>query len=110
MTIFELLQSTGIPAAYGVMRQEQTPPFLVYLGDGQRQFMADDTIYEKQDTYQVEYYFTEKNPVIEEALEASFLADGWIYEKSEDTYIDGQDVFVIYYTVWRKKPWQIATS
>ena len=36
---------------------------------------------------------------MEAAIEDNFLADGYIYSKSEDTYIDGEGVYVIYYTV-----------
>ena len=101
-TIFELLRETGLPAAYGTIRTETDPPFLVYLGAGQERSFADNTIYYRKNTYQIEYYFRKKDSSAEDSLEALFLLNGWIYDKSEDAYIDGQDLYVIYYDVWRK--------
>ena len=54
-----------------------------------------------QDQYQVEYYFIDKDSKSESALEDALTNDGWLYDKSEDIYIEGEKVFVIYYDVWR---------
>jgi hypothetical protein len=71
----------------------------VYIGNGQNTFQADDTHYWKQNSYQVEYYFTTKNESNEEAIESALLENGFLYEKSEDIYIEDEDVFVIYYYI-----------
>lgn len=102
MTFFELLQTTGLPAAYNHFDEDQDPPFIVYYGGGQEQFYADNEIYEKENTYQVEYYFTTKDEEAEAAIEEVFESAGFFYSKSPDTYIDDQEVSVIYYDVWRK--------
>lgn len=71
----------------------------MYIGNGQNTFQADDTHYWKQNSYQVEYYFTTKNESNEEAIESALLENGFLYEKSEDIYIEDEDVFVIYYYI-----------
>lgn len=102
MRIFDVLKTTGLPCAYGFFKTKQTPPFLVYLGSGQSQFHADDTVYDKTNTYQVEYYFKKKDEAAEESIESALLENGYIYTKSEDTYIEDESVFVIYYDTWEK--------
>lgn len=99
MTIFQVLQSTGLPCAYSHFKKKQSPPYIVYIGNGQDTFQADNTHYWKQNTYQVEYYFTTKNEQNEEAIETALLDNGFLYEKSEDIYIEEEEVFVIYYYI-----------
>ena len=101
-TLFELLQTIGIPAAYSHFRGDEVPekpPYIVYIGGGQDIFDADNTHYYRRNRYQIEYYFTEKNEAIETAIEDILLGNGYLYEKSEDVYIESEGVFVIYYTV-----------
>ena len=99
MTIFQVLQSTGLPCAYSHFKKKQSPPYIVYIGNGQETFEADNTHYWKQNTYQVEYYFTTKNEQNEEAIESALLENGFLYDKSEDAYIEDEGVFVIYYYI-----------
>ena len=99
MTIYQALQSTGLPCRYSHFKSKQTPPYLVYIGSGQDEMIADNTVYWRENTYQIEYYFTEKNESTEAAIEDALLGSGYIYTKSEDIYIEDEDVFVIYYYV-----------
>ena len=99
MSIYQVLQSTGLPCAYSHFKKKQSPPYIVYIGNGQNTFQADNTHYWKQNTYQVEYYFTTKNEQNEEAIETALLDNGFLYEKSEDIYIEEEEVFVIYYYI-----------
>ena len=99
MTIFQTLQSTGLPCAYSHFKKKQVPPYIMYIGNGQEVFEADNTHYWKQNSYQVEYYFTTKNESNEEAIESALLENGFLYEKSEDIYIEEEGVFVIYYYI-----------
>ena len=99
MSIYATLQSTGLPCAYSHFKTTQTPPYIVYIGNGQDVLNADNTHYWRRNTYQVEYYFTTKNESNEAAIEDALLENGFIYEKSEDVYIEDQDVFVIYYYI-----------
>lgn len=97
MAIYDTLKKTGLPCAYSHFRTKQEPPFIVYLGNGQDVLRADDTHYWSQNTYQVEYYFTQKDEANEAAIEKVLLDDGYQFTKSTDTFIDSENVFVIYY-------------
>lgn len=99
MTIYQTLQSTGLPCAYSHFKTKQSPPYIVYIGNGQDVFEADNTHYYKENRYQVEYYFTTKNESNETAIENALLDNGFLYDKSEDIYIESEGVFVIYYYI-----------
>ena len=99
MSIYQTLQGTGLPCAYSHFRTAQDPPYIVYIGNGQDTFEADNTHYWKRNAYQVEYYFTTKNEQNEASIEEALLTAGYLYEKSEDVYIEDQNVFVIYYYI-----------
>lgn len=99
MSIYQVLQSTGLPCAYSHFKKKQSPPYIVYIGNGQDTFQADNTHYWKANTYQVEFYFAEKNESIESSIESALLDAGFLYEKSEDIWIEDQGVFVIYYYI-----------
>lgn len=97
MSIYSTLQSTGLPCAYSHFKTDQTPPYIVYVGNGQDNLDADNTHYWRNNRYQVEYYFTEKSESNEAGIEDALLGAGFLYEKSEDIYLEDQDVFLIYY-------------
>ena len=106
MTLFQILTDNesglGIPCAYSHFRDSdvpEAPPYLVYIGNGQDTFEADNTYYWSRNRYQIEYYFTEKDEEQEAAIEKLLLDNGYLYDKSEDVYIEEQGVFVIYYYV-----------
>lgn len=103
MTLFETLQTIGLPCAYSHFRDDgvapKEPPYLVYLGAGQDTFQADNTHYYRENRYQIEYYFKDKNEEMEAEIEDALLANGFLYEKSEDVYIESEGVFVIYYQI-----------
>lgn len=89
----------NIPVAYGRFKELTPLPHIVYMGDGQDQFSADNTYLYKQNGYRIEYYFTDKNEAIEEAIETLLLDNGLQYSKSEDIYIPSEDAFEIYYQI-----------
>lgn len=97
MSIYSTLRSTGLPCAYSHFKTDQTPPYIVYIGNGQDNLDADNTHYWRNNRYQVEYYFTEKSESNEASIEDALLGAGFLYEKSEDLYLEDQGVFLIYY-------------
>lgn len=99
MTIYEALKNTGLPCAYSHFKKPQKPPFIVYIGSGQNTFDADNTHYYRANRYQVEYYFTKKSEANETSIENALLEAGFLYNKSEDVYIESEGVFVIYYYI-----------
>ena len=106
MTLYEILtdenNGVGIPVAYSHFTDKNVPnapPYLVYLGAGQDKFEADNTYYWTANNYQLEYYYTKKNEAQEAAIEKVLLDNGFLYQKSEDVYIESEGVFVIYYNI-----------
>lgn len=103
MTIQQTLQSTGIPAVYSHFtetdKSPKVPPYIVYIGNGQNVFEADNTHFWRENSYQIEYYFTDKSEENETAIEDALLENGFLYDKSEDIFIEEENVFVIYYYV-----------
>ena len=98
--IYQTLQGIGLPCVYSHFRKAKVrPPFLAYIGSGQNTLEADNTHFWRENTYQVEYYFTEKNEALEAEIEDALLEDGYNYEKSEDAFIEDENVFVIYYQI-----------
>lgn len=95
----QLLEGTGLPVYYGTARGQVMPPYLVYLGAGQHTMPADNTLYWRGGSYQIEYYFMLKNESTEADIEDALLGAGLIYEKSEDVYISDAEAYVIYYTI-----------
>ena len=98
-SIVTTLQGLDIPVAYSHFKTAVNPPFLVYLGNGQNTLDADSTHYWRQNTYQLEFYFEKKDEAQETSIEDALLADGWLYDKSEDVFIESEGLFVIYYSV-----------
>ena len=97
--IFEILQEMEIPVAYGHFNSGQKPPFMVYMGAGQNTFSTDDVWTFRRNEYRIEYYFTKKDEELEDELEELLLENGYNYTKSEDVFINEEDVFVIYYDI-----------
>lgn len=99
MSLFETLRNTGLPVAYGRFKSAKSPPYIIYLGNGQNEFFADDGIFYKDNQYQVEYYYEEKDEAAERKIEEALTAAGYLYTKSEDIYVQSEDMFVIYYYI-----------
>lgn len=97
--ILETLKKAGVPVRYSHFKTTPKPPYITYIGDGQNQVFAEDTCFFSQNIYQVEYYFKEKNEKLEANIEKLLLSYGYMYEKSEDVFIESEGLFVIYYKV-----------
>ena len=102
MTIQETLQSTGLPCVYSHFKKKGEvlkPPYITYIGSGQLNLDADNPHYWRENTYQVEYYFKDKDESAEAAIEDALLENGYLYDKSEDIYLEEENVFLIYYYI-----------
>lgn len=93
----EIKNDLGIDSTYSHFVDGHAFPYLTYIGSGQSQLSADGTAYWRGNSYQVELYFTKKDPALETAVEQAFLAGGWQYSKSEDNYLDDVGAYLIYY-------------
>ena len=73
--------------------------YLVWYGNGQNAANADDTLYFRKNGYIAEYYYSKKDEEAESEIEAVLLDNGYLFEKSEDVYIDDEGVYLIYYYI-----------
>lgn len=97
--VIQELRNINIPIAYNAFKSKQKPPFMAYVGNGQTTFKADNSIYMKEDDYILELYFLNKDSKLEEKIENIFIRNKIIYEKSEDIYIDTEDMYLIRYYI-----------
>lgn len=94
----EIFKDFELPISY-YTSNEKEPPFLVYTGRGSDNMSADNKVYYKDYNYNIEYYFREKDEEMEEKIE-SRLDDREIPRyKSYDNPVEGEDMYVIYYTI-----------
>lgn len=99
MNILNILQELKRPVVYGRFHKEQELPYFCIMGTGQFNFAADNTYIHSENSYQIEYYFDKKNEEFETEIEQLLLENGYQYEKSEDLYLDEENVFLIYYDI-----------
>lgn len=101
MTFLEMLKGFGLQVGYMVLKTKASYPFLIYSGSGQNIVYAENTIAYKENFYQVEYYFRQKNEAEEKKFEDYLTSQGVSYSKSADVYIESEELYVIYYEVGR---------
>lgn len=98
-TLTRIKEEIGIPCAYSHFTEPQGVPYIVYIGSGQTQLDGDNGLTWRRNTYQIEYYFATKDEGAERDIEDMFLAGGWKFSKSSDSFEPSQGLFVIFYDV-----------
>lgn len=96
--IADMLSGIGLPFAYHHFAEgeESEPPFMVYLTQGSNNFAADGKVYHKIKQLDIELYTDQKDPAMEEKLEAALDAADIFYEKTE-TYIESERLYEVLY-------------
>lgn len=98
MTFYQIIKTLDIPCIYGAFRKNQPLPYISYIGYGQDIFFADNGFYHRVNLYQIVYYFSAKDETVEDTIEETLLSNGYGYEKSEDFYDEGEDLYYIVYS------------
>ena len=102
MTLVELqklLEATGFPVAYSHFTKTMKPPFIPYLTPYTTNFLADNRVYHKIPTAQIELYTKNKEPLTESKLE-NVLDDAEIpYDVTSEVYIESEKVRQIIYEI-----------
>ena len=89
--LMAMLEETSLPIAY------DHPPFICFLYPGSDNFSADGAVYLKVAEVHVELYTDEKNPELEEALEAVLDQHGFFYNKTE-VWIESEKLYEVLYS------------
>lgn len=102
MTLIELhniLLSLNIPVAYFCFKEAQDLPYICYLvKDNDGNFMADNKVYKKISSINIELYTELKDIELEEKLET--LLDNYkLCYTSNEIYIESEGVFQKIYTI-----------
>lgn len=103
MTIAELKQilaSTGLPVAYLAFPadEEQDLPAICFRETGTNNFAADDRVYQKVSSFDIELYTTYKSPSTEALVEDALSDASIVWEKSEE-YLDAERCYEIIYEI-----------
>lgn len=94
-----VLDSSGIPFAYRAWKNGHDLPFGVFYFERDNPFAADGIVYAKKTLYALELYTAEKDPDTEAALEKALTAAGIFYSKSDEIYIDEEQMFYVIYEI-----------
>ncbi|ALX50467.1 hypothetical protein [Lentibacillus amyloliquefaciens] len=95
MTLKELvsiLRQSGYPVAYSHFDNPQEFPYITYLTALSNNFHADDSVYQKVDTVQIELYTDKKDLQAENTVEQLLNENNLSYEVTEN-YIDTERMF-----------------
>ncbi|RBP89397.1 hypothetical protein DFO70_11144 [Cytobacillus firmus] len=103
MTLEELkaiLDQTGFPVAYSHFNETDDvppqPPFIAYLVTGSNNFFADEKVYKRIDSINVELYTSIKDELAEKKVEDLLTANGIAYQKDE-SWIQAEKLFLQIY-------------
>lgn len=94
----EILKATGYPVAYSHFRNEKEPPFICYREIETDNFIADNRVYKKKVSVDIELYMKKKDSNVEQKIEA-ILLENEISWNSYETYIDTESVFQKVYSI-----------
>lgn len=99
MTLEELktrCKNAGFQYAYGVFKKPVEPPHLIAIQVASDNFMADNLVYKKDISIQLDYTYIEKNTEEQNKIEDIILSDiAW--NKSDETYLSDEGVWQVSY-------------
>lgn len=99
MNPYQLLRTLGYPVAYMKFDEVVPLPYLVYRGGGSSNLVGDNRVLYSDYNYTVEYYFDKKSTATERKIEELFNVNEIPWSKSEDIYIDTENIFLINYYI-----------
>ena len=96
--IKKLLESTGLPVAYGFFPEAEAPhlPILVYQSVYSNNFSADGIVYQDFTHIQIDLFTELKEPETEDKVENTLSSFFW--EKTEE-YDDAEKIYRITYEI-----------
>lgn len=99
MTLEELktkCEAQGFKYAYGVFKKPVEPPYLLAISRATDNFMADNKVYKKDTSIQLDYTYLVKDITEQNKIEDIILKDiPW--NKSDETYLADEDVWQVSY-------------
>jgi hypothetical protein len=96
--IAEMIASIGLPYAYDHFSEDtaKPPPFICFYYDGDDDFKADNTNYQKIRPLTIELYTDNKDFDLEALVETTINGNGLVYSRNE-TYINNEKMYMVTY-------------
>lgn len=93
-------EDLGLPVTYYSWPEKQAPqlPYLVWYLPGSENFAADDSVYKRIQTLNIELYTEVKDFLTEMDVEGLLYDYGMVWDKVE-TYIDSEKMYQVLYTM-----------
>lgn len=99
MTLEELktrCEAEGFKYAYGVFKKPTEPPHLIAICRDTNNFMADNRVYSKNTSIQLDYTYIVKDVEEQNKIENIILADiAW--NKTEEVYLSDEKIWQVSY-------------
>ena len=98
-SIMEIMEEIGLPFAYDHFAEGESPdpPFICFLLPGSDNFAADGRVYFKVSQVHIELYADEKDPELEQRVEAVLDERGIFYDKTE-VWIESERLYEVLYS------------
>ena len=95
--VYDMIQRTGYPVAYDHFDSAPPMPYILYRVTGTRNFSADNGVFFRADSIDVELYTKKKDPTAEKKLEMAL--NGLCWESTGTTYIDTEKLYQTIYEI-----------
>ena len=96
--VMQMLAELKIPFAYDHFAEGESPdpPFTCFLFPGSENFAADNVVYVEFSNLSIELYTDEKDPELEDRVEAVLNAHEMFWNKSE-VWIESEKLYEVLY-------------
>ena len=89
-------EAQGFTYAYGVLKKPPTPPYIVTTTADSQVFHADNIVFYKKNTINLNYIYKNKNQAEIDKIENTILAD-ITWQKSDESYLPSEEVWQVTY-------------
>jgi hypothetical protein len=96
--VMQMMEEMKIPFAYDHFAEGESPdpPFICFLFPGSENFSADNIVYAEFSTLNIELYTDEKDPELEDGIEAVLNSHELFWNKSE-VWIETEKLYEVLY-------------
>lgn len=96
--VMQMMEEMKIPFAYDHFAEGESPdpPFICFLFPDSENFAADDVVYMEFSNLNIELYTDEKDPELEDRVEAVLNAHEIFWNKSE-VWIESEKLYEVLY-------------
>ena len=96
--VVTMLTQTGLPFTYWSFPEKEAPslPYIIFFYSRSENFPADDKVYQRIDSLNIELYTENKFFLTEENIEAVLDEWGFVWDKTE-TYLNTEHMYEVIY-------------